>query len=177
MAQRVVFVRENPLAGKYPRAGWERDGGERQRGGVDKDRRRQGRRSSREETGGVVEGRFYTDNVQSLCMRLSLKLQLPKYTEYVFAFRSLYRCVPVSVSRASLSSLSLSLSLCFLSEELLHPCYTFLSLFGVPCPPFSISRSRSFAISLKILHPPPFHCFLLSASSPPLRRSVLHSGR
>lgn len=29
------------------------------------------RESSGEETDGVVEGRFYTDNVQSLCMRLT----------------------------------------------------------------------------------------------------------
>lgn len=43
---------------------------------TDKDRctkreRERERGSSGEETDGVVEGRFYTDNVQSLCMRLT----------------------------------------------------------------------------------------------------------
>lgn len=41
----------------------------------------------------------------------SLALQLPKYTEYVFAFRSLYRCVPVSVPPASVSVPCFSVSI------------------------------------------------------------------
>lgn len=60
------------VAGKYRRAGWER---ERERNAcvrikTDAQRERE-RESSGEETDGVVEGRFYTDNVQSLCMRLT----------------------------------------------------------------------------------------------------------
>lgn len=64
------------VAGKYQRGGWER---ERERNAceracTDKDGCTKGdreRESSGEETDGVVEGRFYTDNVQSLCMRLT----------------------------------------------------------------------------------------------------------
>lgn len=58
------------VAGKYRRAGWEREREERVC--TDKDGCTKGEReSSGEETDGVVEGRFYTDNVQSLCMRLT----------------------------------------------------------------------------------------------------------